>query len=328
VESSFSQLSKNAIMVMVGKLLVQLRNTPLSSLGTLPAQFDDEAKETLASFAVSLSAFAVDSVKLAYEDLALYLDNLSIPARDSWAFHLCSAASDCKVANLDTQDEANLLAWLRASLDKSHIDLKNLSDSRRHRVQAGEYATRVNGLLAAKRMLFQSLSNVLFQNLWHCAQGEPLTTKQATAALSSVLNVDPSVLKSVMPLAEANSRSPSVSVRESAISLLGAHITKAPEVVPQFCAILLKGLKDESISVKKTSLKFLAQITADLNLNRTSVNVPTYCCYIMSKINDEDEAVQVCKAFFFLFFIIWTSNSKDTINRKRLRLTSSRSCFP
>ena len=303
VESAFSQLSKNAILVMVGKLLVQLRNTTAASLNTLPAQYDDEAKETLTSLATSLPSFAVDSVKLAYEELFLYLASLSIPARDSRAFHLCRAVVDCEGAELGAQDKAGLLAWLRDSLDRNHVDLKDMSDSRRHRVQAGEYATRVAGLLASRRVLQQKISQALFQNLWLCAQSEAATTKQATSALSSVINVDPSVLKSVMPIAEANSKSPSTSVRESAISLLGAHITKVPEEVPLFCSILLKGLNDESISVKKASLKFLAQITVDPNLDRKTVDVPKFCFCILSKIKDEDEAVQVLCFFFFSWIL-------------------------
>jgi hypothetical protein len=249
--SAFSQVSKNAILTIVGKLLCEVKKVPLNSLKTLPSHFDDESKEVLANLAASLSTpktktKTMAQAILAYEDLFFHLETLSTPTRDSRAFLLCRAVSDLDSWTLATEEKASMISWLKETLLKGNQSLEqsSLTDSRKQRIKAEEYAERIYLLLASQRILCQELGPSLFMKLGICTQGEMTqTAKLATNALSSVINVDPTSIKVAISIAEANLNSPSASVRDSALNLLGAHISRVPEFIPRFSRMLVKGLK-------------------------------------------------------------------------------------
>lgn len=92
-----------------------------------------------------------------------------------------------------------------------------------------------------------------------------------------------------------------ISVRESALELIGRYIGKSEDLIMQYYYLLIRASQDPGVSVKKRALKLLFEICAQNPAfpRRTETLLVILLC-----IQDREEQIQisVCKAFFQLWF--------------------------
>ena len=111
----------------------------------------------------------------------------------------------------------------------------------------------------------------------------------------------------------------SISVREAAISLVGAYVVSAPNVADSFHSSLLPCLSDSGISVRKRAVKILEGI---LMGNATYRGRAQACSVLLQRAADPKEEDSVRDTIYDLFTTMWLRGGKGivaTVSVKRRR---------
>ncbi|XP_073038924.1 sister chromatid cohesion protein SCC2-like isoform X1 [Primulina eburnea] len=147
---------------------------------------------------------------------------------------------------------------------------------------------------------FDKILQVLLASL---RDNSPTIRSKAMRAVSIIVEADPEVLgdKFVHMAVEGRFCDSAISVRESALELVGRHIASYPDVGLKYFEKVAERIKDTGISVRKRAIKIIKDMcTSDTGFSLFS----TACVEIISRINDEESSVQdlVCKAFYKFWF--------------------------
>ncbi|XP_073147222.1 sister chromatid cohesion protein SCC2 isoform X2 [Henckelia pumila] len=147
---------------------------------------------------------------------------------------------------------------------------------------------------------FDKILQVLLASL---RDNSPTIRSKAMRAVSIIVEADPEVLrdKFVHMAVEGRFCDSAISVRESALELVGRHIASHPDVGLKYFEKVAERIKDTGISVRKRAIKIIKDMCAsDSGFSLFS----TACVEIISRINDEESSVQdlVCKTFYEFWF--------------------------
>ncbi|XP_073288840.1 sister chromatid cohesion protein SCC2-like isoform X1 [Primulina huaijiensis] len=147
---------------------------------------------------------------------------------------------------------------------------------------------------------FDKILQVLLASL---RDNSPTIRSKAMRAVSIIVEADPEVLgdKFVHLAVEGRFCDSAISVRESALELVGRHIASHPDVGLKYFEKVAERIKDTGISVRKRAIK----IIKDMCTSDTGFSLFSAACFeIISRINDEESSVQdlVCKTFFEFWF--------------------------
>ncbi|KZV25012.1 nipped-B-like protein [Dorcoceras hygrometricum] len=147
---------------------------------------------------------------------------------------------------------------------------------------------------------FDKILQVLLASL---RDNSPTIRSKAMRAVSIIVEADPEVLgdKFVHVAVEGRFCDSAISVRESALELVGRHIASHPDVGLKYFEKVAERIKDTGISVRKRAIKIIKDIcTSDAGFSQFS----SACVEIISRISDEESSIQdlVCKTFYEFWF--------------------------
>jgi len=316
-DSQYSPMVRSILITFAGDLLCMLRErSRLIAEDPRSLLLDDHAKHLLINVATSLRPpqgankeqqppVEMGLVTEVLVDVLEHLESVSFKKHKARGFHLCQFAVELdnqQVWRLSETGRASFSGGLRGLLaTKDRETTIEIEETRGERVRSGEYLRRIQALLSSTQSLF-SKSHGLLLMLGNLVRGDTegvkggsTAVKTATNALKKVLEVDPTLLALILPQIISNFKSGTPQVRQSSLEFIGSHIDKIARAgageaaTRQFESIIMLGLADASISVKKKALSFLGRL---IEANPGAANVPAYFLRVLEKINDEDESVQ------------------------------------
>lgn len=148
-------------------------------------------------------------------------------------------------------------------------------------------AELITRYLASKRPFSQSFDMYLKHILKVLMETSVLIRTKAMKCLTSIVEVDPSVLGlKEMQLGVSHSfLDHSTSVREAAVDLVGKFILSRPELIPKYYDMLSARILDTGVSVRKRVIKILKDVCVECP---TYEKIPEICVKIIRRVNDED----------------------------------------
>ncbi|KAF6211182.1 hypothetical protein GE061_014297 [Apolygus lucorum] len=148
-------------------------------------------------------------------------------------------------------------------------------------------AELITRYLASKRPFSQSFDVYLKHILKVLTETSVLIRTKAMKCLTSIVEVDPSVLGlKEMQLGVSHSfLDHSTSVREAAVDLVGKFILSRPELIPKYYDMLSARILDTGVSVRKRVIKILKEVCIECP---TFSKIPEICVKIIRRVNDED----------------------------------------
>ncbi|BES94983.1 unnamed protein product [Nesidiocoris tenuis] len=235
----------------------------------------------------------------------------------------------------ETAEEENPVANLKINDSKKHFLLSKISTSSEGSegkttsilqtfidYPSAELITRY---LASKRPFSQSFNVYLKHILKVLTETSVLIRTKAMKCLTSIVEVDPSVLglKEMQLGVKHSFLDHSTSVREAAVDLVGKFILSRPELIPKYYDMLSARILDTGVSVRKRVIKILKDVCVDCP---TFSKIPEICVKIIRRVNDEDG---IRKLVLEVFQTMWFSPVRekpldaDALVRKVMNITDA-----
>ncbi|CAH2354804.1 sister chromatid cohesion protein 2 [[Candida] railenensis] len=136
------------------------------------------------------------------------------------------------------------------------------------------------------------------------------TRSKSIKILSSISEIDPSLVSSIESYIINKLSDPSPMVRDSVLDLLSSILK--PDLIDKFYQPVCERLVDSSISVRKRSIRLIKEIYSMIDINdNNSRKVKTFICTRMLKKyeDEEDSIVEMAKSFLLE---AWISSSDDS----------------
>lgn len=157
--------------------------------------------------------------------------------------------------------------------------------------------------LGQLRPLARALDKIIDALLVSLDEKSPAPRSKALKAVSSIVEVDPGVLRDprVQQAVEGRFLDAAISVREAAIDLIGKHIMLFPDVALKYYAKITERIMDTGVSVRKKVIKIIKDVCLSATGSEQSIDG---CVKIISRINDEEASIRdlVTKTLHELWF--------------------------
>lgn len=135
------------------------------------------------------------------------------------------------------------------------------------------------------------------------------TRSKSIKILSSISEIDPSLVSSIESYIINKLSDPSPMVRDSVLDLLSSILK--PDLIDKFYQSVCERLVDSSILVRKRLIRLIKEIYSMIDINDNNRKVKTFICTRMLKKyeDEEDSIVEMAKSFLLE---AWISSSDDS----------------
>lgn len=210
--------------------------------------------------------------------------------------------SEKEMASLDERQKYLLLQISSDSqANKIHIDYGN--------------ACLITQYLASERHFSQVFAEHLHKMIDLCRDSCIEIQWQAMKSLTMIAEIDASILKQTN--VQKDFLIHPISVREKTVDLIGKCILKRPSLINRYYGLLLMGIRDAGVSVRKRVIKILR----DIVIEYPTFGKNTEICMELMKRANEDGSVRelIADAFVQMWFTPCAGNDKVSPFGLRLR---------
>eukprot|EP00210_Caulerpa_lentillifera_P001210 g1166.t1 len=179
------------------------------------------------------------------------------------------------------------------------------------------------GLGQLKKLIIKAIASTGNKSYKNAQQNATLRAR-SMKCLNALIELDTSILSQddVKNGVHSALMDSAISVRESALELIGQYIGNSEELIMQYYYLLIKASQDPGVSVKKRGLKLLYEICVE---NSSFQRRTETLLVILLSIEDPEEQIQtlVCRIFNDLWFS--RSNIKSSVKDMCALMTLVRS---
>lgn len=172
---------------------------------------------------------------------------------------------------------------------------------------------KISRSLGQLRPLARAFDKIVDALLASLDEKSPAPRSKALKAVSSIVEVDPSVLRDsrVQRAVKERFLDAAISVREAAIDLVGKHIVLLPDVAVKYYDRITDRIMDTGVSVRKKVIKIVKDVCISAAGFEQAVDG---CVKIISRINDEEASIRdlVTKTLHELWFEEQLSSKRGT----------------
>lgn len=163
-------------------------------------------------------------------------------------------------------------------------------------------------MLVSGNTILQSFNLIVSALLMTLDNKQIKYRSNALKAVTGLVEVDPTILgyPPIQKAVNARFKDTSVSVRESAIDLIGRFIQHKynffiysyirPEFTKNYLGVVMESLKDTGKSVRKRVIRIMKTLVA---ANPTSDHTKIICCKLSSRLDDGEDSIRTLVRTFY-----------------------------